>query len=125
MTLQGWLLVIAAGAVIASSAAAGAAPWAGRTVKVGPFTKKTVGTVKSITDGDAGCYYELKDAKGATFTETAVFDLCDPKKKRIYRGKKVSLTYKIEKVMADDCEGNPDCKRHKHDAIIKQIKIIK
>jgi hypothetical protein len=105
--------------------AAVAAPKRSEMVKVGAFSKRTTGVVKSITDGDQGCYYELKDAKGRSFTETAGFELCDPKFKRLYKGKKVFLSYKVEKVMADDCEGNPECTRHKNDAVVKKIKVIK
>jgi hypothetical protein len=105
--------------------AAVAAPKRSETVKVGVFSKRTTGVVKSITDGDQGCYYELEDAKGRSFIETAGFELCDPKLKRLYKGKKVSLSYKVEKVMADDCEGNPECTRHKNEAVVKKIKVIK
>lgn len=112
-------------AILAAPLSAGAAPKQKDTVKVGRFTKRAIGTVQSITDGDAGCYYELGDAKGASFTETADFELCDPKFKKRYKGRKVMLSYKIEKVMADDCEGNPECPRHKYEPVVKKVTVIK
>lgn len=111
--------------IFAVSISASAAPKQMDIGKVGPFTKRIIGTVKSITDGDAGCYYELKTTKGEVFTEIADFELCDPKMKKRYKGRKVKLTYKVEKVMADDCEGNPECTRHKSEAVVKKVTIIK
>lgn len=117
-------IVVAIG-VLAAPSIAGAAQKPSTTVRVGALTKRAIGTVKSITAGDVACYYELYDLNGASFTELADFELCEPKKKKLYQGKKVALTYRVEKVVADDCEGNPECPRHKDAAVIKKLRLLK
>ena len=117
--------IVVAVSVVAAPATAGATSKQNATMRVGAFTKRTIGTVKSITAGDVACYYQLEDAKGASFTELADFELCEPKERRLYQDKKVSLTYGIEKVIADDCEGDPECARHKDAAVIKNVRLIK
>jgi hypothetical protein len=42
-------------------------------VKVGNFTKQTLGTVTDINAGDVACYLSLKDEQGRTFEEMADF----------------------------------------------------
>ena len=75
------------------------------TVKVGNATKIAVGTVTSL---DNACYVHLRDDAGKSFTEKADFDICFQKPSLV--GKRVTLTYKLEKVMAASCQGDPDCK---------------
>lgn len=78
------------------------------TVKVGNATKIAVGTVTSLDNGDIACYVHLRDDAGKSFTEKADFDICFQKPSLV--GKRVTLTYKLEKVMAASCQGDPDCK---------------
>jgi hypothetical protein len=116
--------IVVATSLLAAPATAEAASQLTGTIKVGAFTKRAIGTVKSITAGDVACYYELEDAKGSSFTELADFALCEARDKRLYQGKKVYLTYGVEKVIADDCEGNPACARHKDAAAIKKVRLF-
>ncbi len=79
------------------------------TVKIGKDTKNAFGTVVELVSGDIACYVEFRDDKGAEFTESADFDFCmEPKK---YVGKRFALTYKLSKVMAQSCGGDPNCKK--------------
>jgi hypothetical protein len=112
--------IVIALCVMAAPATVGAGSKQSATTRIEAFTKRTIGTVKSITAGDVACYFELEDAKGAWFTEMADFELCEPKQKRLHWGKRVSLTYGVEKVIGANCEGNPDCARHIEAAVIKK-----
>ena len=85
------------------------------TVKIGSETKRTGGTVVSLTAGDTGCYMTLKDDRGASFQELAVFDLCERKN---LVGKRVTLAYAMQKVMSPDCQGDPNCKKTRTVALV-------
>ncbi len=78
------------------------------TVKIGKETKKTSGVLKEAVAGDVACYLTLTDERGAEFTEMADFDLCEQPK---LIGKRVALRYSMVKVLAEECGGNPDCKK--------------
>ena len=92
------------------------------TVKVGQATKKTIGTVTATNSGDVACYLTLKDDRGAEFKEMADFEICDQKPP--LKGKRVALTYRLQNVMADDCQGNPDCKKTRSVALVSAAKMI-
>ena len=66
-----WLTVVLGFAVVSAAAAQTTTPAA--TVKIGSFTKRTVGTVTAVNDGDAACYLSLKDEQGKAFEEVADF----------------------------------------------------
>lgn len=91
------------------------------TVKVGNATKIAVGTVTSLDNGDIACYVHLRDDAGKSFTEKADFDICFQKPSLV--GKRVTLTYKLEKVMAASCQGDPDCKKTDTVPLIVAVKI--
>lgn len=92
------------------------------TVKIGQATKKTVGTVTATTSGDIACYLTLKDDRGAVFEEMAAFEICDQKPP--IKGKRVTLGYTLQKVMSDECQGNPDCKKTRTVALVNSARII-
>jgi hypothetical protein len=92
------------------------------TIKVGQATKKTVGTITATNSGDVACYLTLKDDRGVEFKEMAEFEICDQKPP--LRGKRVALTYRLQNVMADECQGNPDCKKTRSIALVSAAKII-
>ncbi len=92
------------------------------TVKVGQATKKTVGTVTALTNGDIACYLTLKDDRGVVFEEMADFDICDQKPS--IKGKRVTLTYALQKVQSDECQGDPDCKKTRTVALVSAARII-
>lgn len=91
------------------------------TVKVGNETKKAVGVLTDLQAGDVACYLTFKDDKGVEFQELADFDLCE---KESLRGKRVALTYTMGNVMADECEGNPDCTKSKRVALVTALKSL-
>lgn len=85
------------------------------TVLVGKETKKTVGVITGLEAGDVACYVALKDDRGASFQEMADFSICE---RDSLVGKRVKLTYALGKVMADECQGDPDCKKSKTVALV-------
>lgn len=92
------------------------------TVKIGTFTKRTVGTVIDITNGDAACYLKLKDDEGRVFEEVADFAICE--KPKSLAGRRVNLSYTLDTVMADVCQGNPSCKKTKAVALVKSLTVL-
>ena len=98
-----------------------AAPAAKDTVKVGKETKKTIGVVTDAVSGDVACYLMLKDDRGVKFEELADFPICE---QHGLKGKRVLLTYSLEKVMSDACQGDPECKKTRTVALVKTVKIL-
>jgi len=117
----GMQTIVRAIAALTMGAAAAAAQTPG-TVKIGNEVKKTSGVVVSLEAGDVACYVTLKDDAGKEFNELADFSICETKPSLV--GKRVALTYKLEKVMADECQGNPDCTKTKTVALIIAAKVI-
>ena len=117
---KGWAGVILAAAFGAWPVAASAQDVP--TVKIGQVTKKTVGTVTATNSGDVACYLTLKDDRGAVFEEMAKFEICDQKPP--LKGKRVSLAYVLQNVMADECQGNPDCKKSRTVALVSAARIL-
>lgn len=89
-------------------------------VKVGSETKRTSGTVVSMTAGDTACYLRLKDDRGVAFDEMADFDICE---KTNLAGKRVTLSYALRQVMSPDCQGNPDCKKSRTVALVTSVTV--
>jgi hypothetical protein len=85
------------------------------TVKIGKETKKTAGVITDLQAGDVACYITLKDDQGAEFNEMADFSICE---NQGLIGKRVTLTYKLGNVMADECQGNPDCTKTRTVALV-------
>jgi hypothetical protein len=73
--------------------------------KIGDQLKQTIATVTELRNGDRACYMIMKDSRGKEFTELASFDICQMH----IIGKRVTLTYNMEEVMAESCQGNPRC----------------
>ncbi len=92
------------------------------TVKIGQATKKTVGTVTATNSGDVACYLTLKDDRGVVFEEMADFEICDQKPP--LKGKRVTLAYSLQKVMSDECQGDPACKKTRTVALVSAARII-
>jgi hypothetical protein len=85
------------------------------TVKIGKETKKTSGTLTELQAGDVACYLTLKDDRGAEFSELGDFAICE---KTSLVGKRVTLSYSLGNVMADECQGNPDCTKTRRVALV-------
>ena len=92
------------------------------TVRIGQATKKTVGTIIATNSGDVACYLTLKDDRGVTFEEMADFEICNQKPP--LKGKRVTLTYTLQKVMSDECQGDPACKKTRTVALVSAARII-
>jgi hypothetical protein len=92
------------------------------TVKIGQVTKRTVGTVTATNSGDIACYLTLKDDRGVVFEEMADFEICDQKPP--LKGKRVTLTYSLQKVMSDECQGDPACKKTRTVALVSAARVI-
>ncbi len=95
---------------------------AGATVKVGKETKNVFGTIVNMQDGDIACLLEMKDDKGREFFESADFDICQ--KRKTLMGKRVALTYKMSKVMAESCQGDVNCKKSDIVALVTSVKVV-
>jgi hypothetical protein len=76
------------------------------TVDIAGEDRPTTGRLLSASAGDVACYLEFADAKGARFTALADFAFC---KSDALHGQWVRIGYTAGRVMADSCEGNPDC----------------
>jgi hypothetical protein len=92
------------------------------TVSIGALTKRASGTVTGLESGDVACYLNLKDARGASFQEMADFSLCEQKPS--LKGKRVALTYKLAKVMSDECQGDMNCKKTKTVALVTAARVL-
>jgi hypothetical protein len=112
--------VIAIAAILMVTTLRAAAPSVD-TVKVGKETKKTIGVVMEAVSGDVACYVKLKDLRGVVFDEMAVFEICEQPK---LVGKRVMLTYKLEKVLADECGGDPECKKTKTVPLVTSVRVL-
>jgi len=91
-------------------------------VKIGKEIKNAFGTIVNMQDGDTSCLLEMKDDRGAEFFEPADFDICQ--KRNTLRGKRVALTYKMSKVLAESCQGDVDCKKSDIVALVVAVKIV-
>lgn len=111
----------AACGLVLSVAIANAQGSATDTVTIGKEKKTTVGRVTGLNAGDVACYVTLTDDKGREFDEMAEFEICE---RQSLVGKRVRLTYGLEKVLADECQGDPDCKKTKTVALIKKIAVL-
>lgn len=90
-------------------------------VKIGNEIKKTTGLLTALQSGDVACYLTLNDEKGKEFTEMAVFEMCEMPE---LVGKQVRLSYRIESVIADSCQGNPECKETQKVALVSAIQAL-
>lgn len=68
--------------------------------------RQDTAVVRSLTDGDRGCYVVLEDEGGARFDRIAPFELCE---RRELVGRRVRITLGPGAVAADSCQGNPEC----------------
>ena len=93
----------------ARQAAPTPAPATPATVKVGPHTKPAIARIVSTEMGDRGCYMSIVDDRGVTTREIADFDLCAPNPPP--KGRRLALTWRVERVLAASCQGDVDCKK--------------
>ncbi len=92
------------------------------TVKIGNEIKHAAGVVKALRNGDVSCVIVLQDDKGREFIESGDFDICFQKPS--IAGKRVSLKYRMEKVQADECQGDPHCRKTRLIALVVEARIL-
>lgn len=90
------------------------------TVRVNGQIKRTTGVVLSLEAGDVACYITLRDDRGKQFQEYAEFDLCEIDG---LVGKRVVLTYTVGEIMADECEGDPECEYTRTVALVRSARV--
>lgn len=82
--------------------------------------KPIKGIVKEATMGDRACYLTIKEDRGRTTEQYADFALCNQNPSLV--GKRVTLSYQMQNIMALSCLGNPSCsKTEKVSLITKAI----
>lgn len=86
-----------------------------------PASRPSSGLIKELQMGDVACYVEFKANDGKNYNEMADFEICDLK----IVGKQVKFEYQITEVLADSCQGNPDCKKTKKVPLIISATLIK
>lgn len=94
---------------------------AGDFVKVGSERKWTGGIVTNAEAGDAACYLTLRDEYGILVDELADFSICEMPD---LAGKRVRLHYEMGNVMADECQGDPECTKTRRAALVKKIDVL-
>lgn len=102
----------------AAEAAAPADVHAGM-VSVGEVYKPSRARVTAAVAGDVACYLSLTDAQGQTFEEMAAFEVCEQEADIV--NQEVDLEWTVENVMADSCQGNPDCAESQSVPLIRAV----
>jgi hypothetical protein len=91
-------------------------------VRVGNQDKRSTGLVKDLQNGDVSCVMVMTDQSGSEFIEAADFDICFQEPSLI--GKQVRLTYRMENVIAESCQGDPECSDTEEVALVVAASII-
>lgn len=107
--------------LIADSFAAEPASGQGR--KEGDSRKKKpeIALLKSMEVGDVACYVTLEDAKGVESTQMADFEICENEG---LLGKRVLIRRVRANVMAQSCQGNPDCTQTETVNLISKLMVL-
>lgn len=92
------------------------------TVRIGGEVKQATGKVIALTNADTACVMELEDARGSRFFEQADFAICFQKPP--LAGRRVALGYRLENVMSEECQGNPDCRKTKRIPLVVSARPI-
>ena len=92
------------------------------TVMVGGQSKRTSGTLASLENGDIACYLHFTDERGKAFREMGDFDLCVREKQLV--GRRLALTWRVESVQSEACQGAPDCRKSKQLPLVVGVKIL-
>ncbi|MCV3212334.1 hypothetical protein OGM63_02110 [Plectonema radiosum NIES-515] len=84
--------------------------------------KPTIGTVKSMTNGDIMCYVKLVDNKGNVYKNIgASFEICA--KEKTFLNKKVRLSY--GKVSVSNCQSAEPCGKSRLETLITKMQLIR
>lgn len=79
-----------------------------------------IATVQRLIPGDRACYVELTDDSGQTSTERASLKICEQQ----LVGKRVRLTYESGNILAEACQGNPDCGKSETVMLISRADVL-
>lgn len=82
--------------------------------------KPTVGTVKSMVNGDIMCYVKLLDENKTEYNLGASFEICA--KQKTFLNKKVRLTY--QQVAVNDCRSAEPCGKTRQESLITKMELI-
>ena len=91
------------------------------TISNGSEIKKTTGTLIEMQAGDVACYLTFKDDQNLEFREMAGFEICEQEN---LIGKSLALQYEAVEILADICQGNPDCKHSKLELLVTDAQVI-
>lgn len=78
-------------------------------------------TIRSLTAGDRACYLEVEDEQGQRREEMASFELCE---RNDLVGKRARLRFEPAQVMAESCQGNPDCKETETVQLVQDVELL-
>jgi hypothetical protein len=92
------------------------------TVKIGKDIKATLGKVTDVEKADNGCLIEFKNDKGDAQIELGLAKFCALKPS--LKGRQVELEYRLETVLANECMGNPKCKKTESLPVIVEVKVL-
>jgi hypothetical protein len=108
----------------AKAPAAAVAASANNTAQEKPATgsQEKIGTITALEAGDVACYLTAKNDQGKEFNELADFSICEQTPSLV--GKRVSLEYTAGSVMADECQGDMDCKKTKNVLLVSKATVI-
>jgi hypothetical protein len=84
--------------------------------------KEKIGTITVLEAGDVACYLTAKNDQGKEFNELADFSICEQTPSLV--GKRVSLEYTAGSVMADECQGDPDCTKTRNVMLVSKATMI-
>lgn len=91
------------------------------TISVGGETKRTVGTLREAQAGDVACYLTLEADDGESFQESATFEICEDAS---LIGKRLRLSYSVENVLAEECQGDVDCGKSDQVVLVNAVQVL-
>ncbi len=86
------------------------------TQRIGKETKLAIGKVLDLEKQDNGCLINFKNDKNQEVVELGLPDFCS--RKPSIKGQTLHFIYKMQTVLADECLGNPKCKKMEERAVI-------
>lgn len=88
------------------------------TVRIAGSDKHTSGRIADLQAGDVACYLSFEPGDGQTYTEMAEFEICE---RTDLIGQEAHFEYELGNVLADECQGDPDCGKSQQVALIHRV----
>lgn len=104
-----------------ASLGAGADEQAAQPLRKAGAKKPEVALLKSMEAGDVACYLTLVNARGEETTQMADFAICEMD---ALIGRRVQIRRTKANVMAESCQGNPDCTETESVNLISRVKAL-